>query len=161
MANTELVVSTYKELVQSVLAYCIPVWGGARKTRFLLLERAQRALIKVMLFKPVRFPTHELHTSQNLLTTRQLYIFNCILNKHRCTSSQTNLMLKRRNDIVFSAPLLRTTFAQKQIIFQLPYIYNKINRKLQIYPKNLKEVKVSVEAWLLSLDYDGTEILIK
>ena len=41
----------YVALAQSVLLYCIPIWGGAAKTKFIHLERAQRALIKLMYFK--------------------------------------------------------------------------------------------------------------
>ncbi|XP_050361277.1 uncharacterized protein LOC126780688 [Nymphalis io] len=54
--------------VQSTLGYCIPVWGGAAKTRFLELERAQRCLMRVMYSKPYRFPTTALYEISGLLT---------------------------------------------------------------------------------------------
>lgn len=44
VATTKLLKQIYISLAQSVLSYCISVWGGATKTQFLQLERAQRAL---------------------------------------------------------------------------------------------------------------------
>lgn len=49
------VLKIYTSLAQSIISYCIPVWGGATKTKILELERAQRSLIKVMYFKPYRY----------------------------------------------------------------------------------------------------------
>ncbi|KAH9643687.1 hypothetical protein HF086_001797, partial [Spodoptera exigua] len=42
----------------------VELWGGATKGKFLELERAQRALLKLMLFKPLRFPTSYLVTGR-------------------------------------------------------------------------------------------------
>lgn len=38
----------YIALARSVIIYCVPVWDGATKTKFLELERAQRLIIKVL-----------------------------------------------------------------------------------------------------------------
>lgn len=38
----DLLGKIYTVLAQSVTTYCIPVWGGASKTKMLELERAQR-----------------------------------------------------------------------------------------------------------------------
>lgn len=42
VAPKPLLSKIYISLVQSIIIYCIPVWGGARKTKFLEAERAQR-----------------------------------------------------------------------------------------------------------------------
>lgn len=39
--SKELLNKIYIALVQSVIKYCIPVWGGAKKCKFLDLERTQ------------------------------------------------------------------------------------------------------------------------
>lgn len=60
VASAKLIKQIYIALAQSVLTYCIPIWGGATKTKFLDVERSQRALLKTIYFKPYRL-THE-HT---------------------------------------------------------------------------------------------------
>ncbi|KOB66602.1 putative tick transposon, partial [Operophtera brumata] len=52
------------------------LWGGAPKTNLISIERAQRGLIKVMLFKKYRHSTKLLYHDSRLLTVRQLYILN-------------------------------------------------------------------------------------
>lgn len=74
VADFELIKRIYFALGQSVIAYCIGVWGAACKTRMLCLERAQRSLLKTMTFRPFRFPTAELYKSCQVLSVRQLYV---------------------------------------------------------------------------------------
>ncbi|PZC86430.1 hypothetical protein B5X24_HaOG209149 [Helicoverpa armigera] len=72
----------YFALVQSVIGYCITVWGGATKTKFLRVERAQRAILKVMTKKPYRYPTKELYSNCKVLTVRQLFVLKSTLRRH-------------------------------------------------------------------------------
>lgn len=62
VTTKKMLTQIYLSLAQSILTYCVPVWGGAIKTKFLELERAHRYLIKVMYCKPYRFPTNELYS---------------------------------------------------------------------------------------------------
>lgn len=73
----------YMALVQSILTYCIPVWGGAAKTKFIDLERGQRALIKIMYFKNIRYSTQSLYHDSGLLSVRKLYIIKTVLKMHK------------------------------------------------------------------------------
>ena len=77
--SSSLLNKIYISLAQSVITYCIPIWGGATKTKFLHLERSQRALIKVMYFKPYRFSSTELYKLCNYLSIRKLYVMLIIL----------------------------------------------------------------------------------
>jgi hypothetical protein len=45
VADFELLRNAYFALAQSVIGYCVSVWGGACKTHLLQLERAQRSLL--------------------------------------------------------------------------------------------------------------------
>ena len=59
-ANPDTLKMIFLALCQSVIGYCITVWGGAAKINFLRLERAQRAILKVMSRKSFRYPTTQL-----------------------------------------------------------------------------------------------------
>ncbi|KOB72121.1 Uncharacterized protein OBRU01_11332, partial [Operophtera brumata] len=61
VANYDLILIVYKAVCLSVIQYCISVWGGTHKTYLLPLERAQRRILKVMLFKPFRYPISQLY----------------------------------------------------------------------------------------------------
>ncbi|XP_063537560.1 uncharacterized protein LOC134746918 [Cydia strobilella] len=54
-------VQKFAETGLPVLTYCLPVWGGAAKTRFIDVERAQRSLLKIMYFKKMWFSTDKLY----------------------------------------------------------------------------------------------------
>jgi hypothetical protein len=85
VATKAMLKQIYISLAESILTYCIPVWGGATKTKFLELERAQRSLLKVIHTKPYRFPTTQLYMTADVLSVRKLYILNLILKTHKNT----------------------------------------------------------------------------
>lgn len=151
----------YYALCHSVLTYCISIWGGAFKTHIIQLERAQRSVLKVMSFKPYRFPTTLLYQSCKLLTVRQSYILHIIKRYHLSLAYDAHLIKsKRRNDIVSVVPAARTQYFKHQYLFLAPFLYNKINKILAIYPMTKHNCKRSVHTYLLSLDYDKTETLL-
>lgn len=151
----------YTSLVQSILTYCITIWGGAAKTQFLGLERAQRSLIKVMYFKKRRFSTEELYQISGLLSVRKLYIMATILKTHKYLPYDLTLLNKRRRDIVAQLPTIKTAFASRQYLSNSGFLYNKINKLLYIYDKNYQECKKLLAKWLLSKSYEETEALLE
>jgi hypothetical protein len=151
----------YISLVQSVLTYCLPIWGGAAKTRFIDVERAQRSLLKIMYFKKMWFSTDKLYQLCNLLSVRKLYIRNCVLRKHKTTAFDCNLLSKRRRDIVMQVPKTHTTFACRQYIKQSSHIYNTLNKELDIYSKPLYDVNKKITTWLEYKNYDQVEDLLR
>lgn len=73
----------YVSLCESILSYCITTWGGTGSTAMLEVERAQRAVLKVMLNLPYRFPTTDLYAKVGVPTVRQLYIQRVTLAVHK------------------------------------------------------------------------------
>lgn len=160
VADIKILMSTYKALAESVISYCIPVWGGAAKSYLITLERAQRALLKVMFFKPIRYSTHELHTFYKILTTRQLYILKCIIKTHNNLPYTAPQTLRRRKLPIFNITLNKTKFKKKQFESQSQRLYNKLNFKLNLYPLTRIELKHILSNTLITLNYEETELLI-
>ena len=158
--STELQNKIYVALAQSVLIYCISVWGGAAKSHYIDLERAQRSLIKVMYHKPYRFPTESLYATSKLLSVRRLYILHLILRHHKILPFSHFKLKKRRSDIVAPTYPSRSIFAGRQCVTQAPRIYNKVNRILQIYPMTLYECRRTLIEWLFTLSYDAVEDIL-
>lgn len=156
-ADIDTLKLTYYALCQSLLSYCIVCWGGADRTTFLKLERAQRAVLKVMHCKPFRYPTKQLYELSAVLTVRQLFILHSVLRKHRtpfCASK------KRHSGILFQTQPHRTAFAHKQCYFISSRLYNIVNRHIKIYSLNYHNCKQRLKNWLLTLDYLKTESLL-
>lgn len=158
--DADILNKAYTALAQSIITYCIPVWGGANKTKFLDLERAQRSLIKVMYFKPYRFPTDSLYAISNLLSVRKLYILHLILKFHKFLPFDNTYVNRRRKNSVAPTHPVRSAFAQRQYLSQASYIYNKINRLHQIYPLTLHNCKLILIKWLQTLNYTEVEDLL-
>jgi hypothetical protein len=150
----------YTSLVQSVLLYCIPIWGGTAKTQLLNVERAQRSLIKVMYFKKRRFPTEDLYQLCELLSVRKLYIRQVFLKTHTTLSYNPDILQKRRKDIIALSRSTKTAFAQSQYTSRSPFLYNKINKEIYLYDKTLKECKIILTNWLQPKSYYETETLL-
>lgn len=150
----------YIALAQSVIAYCIPVWGGATKTKFLDLERAQRSLIKVMYFKQFRYPTTDLYKLCGLLSVRKLYILRLLLDLHSNLPLDKNKLTNRRKHVAPTCPV-RSAFAERQYSAQSTFVYNVVNHKLNIYRLLTYECKKTLLNWLESLSYEATESLLK
>lgn len=151
----------YVSLVQSVLMYCIPVWGGAAKMKFLHLERAQRSLIKVMYLKKRRFPTEELYHISGLLSVRKLYIVMTILKAHKSLAFDPHIANKRRRNIVIRSSGTKTVFATRQFQSRSVYLYNKINSQICIYDKTTHDNKKILLQWFRGKTYDETELFIQ
>lgn len=150
----------YIALAQSVLLYCIPIWGGAAKTRFMDVERAQRALIKVMYFKNKRYSTKNLYEFSGLLSVRKLYITQLVLKTHKTLPYKVSTTQKRRNDKIAAVTQCKTKFASRQFCYLSARLYNRINKNINVHNKNYYNCKKTITNYIKSLTYDDTEALL-
>lgn len=157
-ADTETLNTVYSALCTSVLTYCVPAWGGAAKTHFLKVERAQRAVLKVLHHKIFRFPTKDLYKLAKVLTVRQLFIIRSILRRHEQVRQPDPT---KRNHYRICPPIPhKTKFSSRQFQITSSFLYNKINKVLNIIRLSRFEIKKKVSQWLQKLNYDDTEYLL-
>lgn len=160
ISDKQLITYIYTTLVQSILLYCIVIWGGTFKTNFISIERAQRTILKVMLKKNRRYRTAHLYHDADVLTVRKLYILQCLLITHKNTTIDLNILQKRNAYSVIKPKTVRTNFASKQFSAQSVNLYNKVNRILNIYSLTYRECKRTLTIWLKSLTYEEIENLL-
>jgi hypothetical protein len=160
-ADRDTLFLVYDGLCQSIISYCISAWGGASKTALLRLERAQRAILKVMVGKPRRYPTNMLYTECNVLTVRQLFILRMLLRKHSFLSLDPALSGRRHGSLICAQVRCRTSWAQNQYTALSSKLYNKIHNIRPIYSLTKFNLKRTVQDLLLSLNYYETENLLK
>ena len=150
----------YVALAQSIIIYCIPVWGGAAKTKFIELERAQRSLLKVMYFKSYRFPSDLLYSTCQLLSVRKLYIVQVVLKLHKTLNYEQSILSKRIKYNIAKVPLTRSSFAGHQYNGRSAHLYNSINKILDIYPLKFYNCKKRLTEWIKTKTYEETEALL-
>lgn len=153
--------TVYYALAQSIMSYCISAWGAAGKTFMLRLERSQRAILKVMAFKPRLFPTVEIYNLWQVLSIRKLYVLSAIIRKHSQTQYDPQIMTRRRFDLVCKGDSVTLSTLARYYYFISPILYNRINRILNIYPLSIVACKYKIINWLKTLSYDEVEALIK
>lgn len=161
ISDQKIIKQVYYAICQSVLNYCINVWGGVAKTYMIRLERAQRAILKVATFRPFMFPTTELYRDCEVLTVRQLFILSTVLRQHSSlTYNKAHAEKNRRLNFTSWNSKLRKNFSSNFYCFLGPYLYTKINNILNIYPTVKLECKYKLTNWLRTLNYEDTESLL-
>lgn len=149
----------YIVLAQSIITYCIPIWGGAVKTHFIDVERAQRSLLKVIHFKKYSFPTDRLYSISDVLSVRKLYILLATLKFHKQLPYSENNQKNRRTFRV--SHRTNSTFASRQNEKQASHLFNQLNKHLNIYPQTSYNCKHNLIDYLKTLNYEQTESLLK
>lgn len=163
VADTDLLIQTYKSLCQSVLGYCICSWGAACKSNIITLERAQRAIIKIILSLPRRTSTTEIYKQSNLLTVRKLFISESLCRYHSNTPASVVIDAEpaRRRPLLCPTTTVRTTFAQLRYDYLAPRIYNQFEGEINIRPLPKYRFKNILFKWLQGLDYNTIEDFLK
>lgn len=162
ISDRRLIKLVYFALCQSIIDYCITSWGGAAKSHLILLERAQRAILKVSLGLPYRFPTTDLYRQWNVLSVRQSFLLQITLKQHSHLSyDPEKLKGKRRKGTVCRSTGYHTSLSHHFYCFLGPYIYNSLNKILQIYPVSKYRCKLLVSNYLKTMNYEQTENMLK
>lgn len=162
VAEHSLLIQTYKALCGCLIRYCICVWGHASKTHMLVLERAQRALLKVLMYLPMRHPTVDVYSRAEVLSVRKTFIYEALRLYHSKTVPKLEIKFKRIE--LCPVPKVRTTFAQKHFFVVAPLIYNKLatdTLKTAVKKLSSRKFKHLLLKWLKKFDYYETENILK
>lgn len=161
VADRKVIKMVYSALGQSIIDYCITSFGGAAKTHLIEVERAQRAILKVGAGLPFRHPTVDLFSHWDVLTVRQRYVLHTVLLKHSKLKFDPELNKgKRRKGKVCQAETFNSRHSNNFFCFQGNFLYNKLNKTLNIYPQHKYSCKRTITNYLKSLNYDQTESLL-
>lgn len=68
----------YKALAESIIQYCIMVWGGTFNNSLRHLQTTQNSIIKIIFRKERLFPTDQLYLETGILNVRSIYSYQCL-----------------------------------------------------------------------------------
>jgi hypothetical protein len=157
--------SVYYAYVQSVLQYGLLAWGGASASVLEPLAVTQRSIIKTILFKNPRYPSHLLYQDFSVLNIRQLYIKTLLIyikvNKNIFTPTTHNYDTRNKLNLGISIPKLKF----RADLSNPFYVAHQLYRNLPIMIKNAEGSSVAayrreLERWLLGMGADAAEMLI-
>jgi hypothetical protein len=143
--------TVYYALAQSLLLYGLVAYGSCGTTVLQELRVAQRCLIKVILKKPMRFPTHEIYQQFGVLSVDQLFVKFTLCKFFNSVSrfrSQQNRETRTALGMSCQVPFSRTTFGQRQYAALAPRFFNSLNANI----RNAKSVGVfrrAVDDWVM------------
>lgn len=157
IANIAVKKLVYTALCQSLLQYCIGVWGGAAKSFMISLERAQRAVLKVLLGKPRRYPTEQLYQDAQVLSVRQLFVMKAV------TKSQLTAPINSSDNptTLLQLPEVRTVFALRLPPHIHLCVYNSVVNTCDVRKITHRKARGKIKYWLLTKSYQDTENLVK
>lgn len=136
--NKKILLTIYNALAESIIRYCILIWGGLFKNSIYCLEIMQNTILKILFKKDYRYPTHMLYKELGLFTVRELYTYHALLwsLKHttRMSTPSHEYPTRTKENISVTLPLCIKNHTQRFIFFYGPKLYNML-------PKNIKEIK--------------------
>lgn len=141
----------YDALAESVLRYCIIIWGGLYENKIKILQTMQNTLLKIIFKKDRLHPSELLYRELNIFNIRMLYTYHAMLWMHKSQADPVVHDYHTRNqaNVSVKIPLYTKTHTQRFLFYYGPKLYNllpisiKNNRKLYTFKKELKKFVVT------------------
>ena len=143
-------------IFESVLSYCLPLFGGCNSTDLNLLQNLQNRAARIAMNVPSRFSRSVMYNDLQWLTVRQLVVYHTLLVVFRIRLTRAPAYLasqllneNRRGNIViknYRLELYRKSFVPRggMLWNQLPHEVREAEN-LQCFKKSLKTwIKVNV-----------------
>lgn len=136
----------YDALAESILRYCITIWGGLYDNKLKNLQIMQNTLLKILFKKEKQYSSEILYTELNKFNVRNLYTYHTMLWMHKSQIDIVDHSYQTRHQAKISVqiPLYRKSHTQRFIFYYGPKLYNllpvtiKNIKSTYILKKNLK-----------------------
>ena len=141
----------YHSLVESILTYGLVVWGLATENVLRSLKVVQKCILKIMIFKDIRYPSSE------LFRETQVFPFELLVTKIMMTfmfknESYKTVLLHKNNtrnlkNKKLQIPKMKFSSTQKHISYLGPKLFNSIPDVFKLKP--YARVKKELNKWIL------------
>lgn len=124
----------YQSLVESLIGFGILAWGAAYKTALTQLQVTQKWILRVILGKPLLYPSKLVFADSHCLSVRELFIFNTLKymakKENHFRGVQHGIATRSFTDNKCSEPFRSLTVCQQHICFLGPKIINLLPRSI-------------------------------
>lgn len=152
----------YGALAESLIRYCIIVWGGLFSNALKPLQVMQNTVLKILFKKDIRHSTLALYRELNLLNMRTLYIYEMLLWTHEIDdlrSVSPNVGCSTRSSVsqALRVPLFHKSHTQNFLFYYGPKMYNLLPASIKnirnkfLFKKHLKQYVINHQETFLEL----------
>lgn len=138
----------YTSLAESVIRYCIVIWGGLFQESLKTLNVIQNTLLKILFKKNRRYSTEVLYRETTVMNVRQLYTYSCLMYIFE-TGKQGVESRNTRSCSNITVPFYRTTLLQRFVFFDGPKIFNSLPPEIKNI-NNKAKYKKEITKYILS-----------
>lgn len=147
-------ITIYYALFQSQICYGIIGWGGVADKYLKKLTVLQRWILKIILKKPLLYPSDRLFSDSNVLDVRKLHFLKSVILIQRGGLKKTELSHQydtRKKSENLLTLRCKKVIGQKGSEYLAPKYYSKLPVEIKTL-KNLKQFKFLTKKWLMDLD---------
>lgn len=141
----------YNALAESLIRYCILIYGGLFQDSLKQLCVMQNTVLKILFKKEKRHSTRLLYSDLKIMNIRQLYSYRCLL--WMFVNRQGSTLIPSREHTRYwghvEIPLFRKTHLQRFVFFHGPKLYNLLPPEIKRL-SNFKKYKKEIINFVLS-----------
>lgn len=142
-------IMVYDSLAESLMRYCIIIWGGLYNTPLNNLDVIQHTLIKIMFKKERTYSTDLLYCESGLFSIRKLYTFQCLIWMLKSPTLEIVHPYGTRAAVnqPVNVPFCKKTHTQRFFLYFGPKLYNMLPASIKSISnkyKLKKQLKVFV-----------------
>ena len=139
-------------IFNSVLTYCMPVWGGVDKSDLQALQVLQNTSLRHVLHRPPYSNRDEMYSQLDCMTVNQLIVYHSTLTVFKIRESGEPEYLKEllSNDNIrgnLSIPVTDLTLAMKSFSYRAGYDWNRIPSEIRNIDK-LGQFQTKLRKWV-------------
>lgn len=151
--NKKILIILYNALVESLIRYCIVIWGCLYKNALKILSVCQNTTLKIIFRKDRMYPTTLLYKNYNILNVRSLYVL-CSVNyitkiKHLCPTISHNYQTRSNFNELLTIPSCSSSITQRFITYYAPKILNMLPSSLRNLISNKKQFRNQTKKYIL------------
>lgn len=163
MLSRKTLMMVYGSLAESLIRYCIPVWGGAFSTTMKVLQITQNTLLKIITKKVRRFPSKMLFDEANVLSVRLLFTHQCLIRVHKhnlrnIADGRDGPNTRSLSERDIPVDFFRKSVTQRSFFFFGPKFYNSMPRELRQVIQH-RRFKTEVKKYILQCPQQFLRIL--
>lgn len=148
--SKQLLKIVYGALVESILRYCIIVWGGAYNNALHELMVSQNTIMKIIYKKNRRYPTNNLYGEANVLPLRALFVHCCLNYLHKIEEilPKSENKYNIRSMALIRTPLYIKSHTQRIITYFAPKFFNMLPENIKKYLHLKKKFKILTKTFI-------------
>ena len=152
IASLELLKILYNSLVESILTYCIVIWGGGYKNALRNVTMSQNTVIKIIFKKNRRHSTEALYKETKILPLRALFVYRCLIYLPKLRSHLPICEKKynfRNTSAVLRSPLYVKSSTQRIATYFAPKFFNILPHHIKILDQNKLRYKILTKQYVI------------